>query len=209
MTTFSVQPNPTAGQDTYLYLGNKTSTSGKTSVYIGVGQANSSNYDYRGLIKFDLSTIPSNATVSSATLSLYYCYGTDGVSNTIKVYRQKRAWTENGACWSYYTGTTAWAEEGGFGSDDCEQTEIGSVTISDVTYEWKNISLTASKVQEWISGTLTNNGLLLKATDETTNNSYKSFNSSDYTDDTSLRPKFEVVYTVPSSGNPHYYYAQL
>lgn len=209
MTTFSVQPDATAGQDTYMYLGNKTSTNGKTSINIAIGQTTSATYDYRGLIKFDLSSIPATAVISSAVLSLYYKTGTDGVSSTMKVYRQKRAWTENGACWSYYTGTTAWAEEGGFGSDDCEQTEIGSVTISDITYGWKNISLTASKVQEWISGALTNNGLLLKETDETTNNSYKGFYSSDYTDDTSLRPKFEVVYTVPTSGNPHYYFAQL
>jgi hypothetical protein len=126
------------------------------------------------------------------------------------VYRQKRAWTEAGACWSYYTGTTAWAEEGGFGADDCEQTEIGSTgAISDITYEWKNISLTASKVQEWIAGTFTNNGMMLKADDESTNNSIKYFRSSDYTDDTSLRPKIEIVYTTPASGNPHYYYAQL
>jgi hypothetical protein len=209
MTTFSVQPNATAGQDTYMYLGNATKNYG-TGLYVATGKGSSATYVYRTLIKFDLSSIPSNATVSSATLSLYYYFGTDGGgSNTTKVYRQLKDWTESGSHWNNYKTDTAWTEAGGFHADDCEQTEIGTVTISDITYEWKNISLTASKVQEWIDGTLTNNGMLLKATDETATNNHKYFRTSDYTDDTSLRPKFEVVYTVPTSGNPHYYFAQL
>lgn len=207
MTTFSVQPDPTAGLDTIIYMGNAMNNYG-TLAYIAVGRSTAWSYLRRVLIKFDLSSIPSNAIVSSATLSLYYYSGTDGVSSTTKIYRQLKDWVESQASWNNYKTDTAWTEAGGFHADDCEQTEIGSVTISDQTYEWKNISLTASKVQEWISGTLTNNGLLLMGAEDV-NNALKYFYSSDYTDDTSLRPKFEVVYTVPTSGNPHYYYAQL
>lgn len=207
MTTFSVQPDPTDGLDTHLYLGNKTSTNGKTAAGIYVGKnLTAASYVYRGLIKFDLSSIPSNATVSAATLSLYYYAGTDGVANTIKLYRQLKDWSEYYACWTYYKNATAWTTEGGFDSNDCEQSEIGSTgEISDVNYGWKNISLTASKVQEWISGTLTNNGLLLKATDESTDYCVKQFYSSDYTTDTSLRPKLSVTYTTGSTGTPKHF----
>lgn len=112
MTTFSVQPDATAGQDARLYKAQADTNYGTSA--IAVGKSSATTYIYRSLIKFDLSSIPSTATVSSATMSLYYYSGTDGGgSNTIKIYRQLKDWVESQCTWNSYKTGTAWTEAGG------------------------------------------------------------------------------------------------
>jgi len=50
-------------------------------------------YTNYGLFKFDISTIPSNATVSSAVLDLYMT-NTHDCSDTLSVHRVLKPWTE-------------------------------------------------------------------------------------------------------------------
>ncbi len=70
------------------------------------------------LLSFDLSALPSNATVSAATLTLR-------ISNTgpgsFPLYEALRPWTETGATWTTYDGTTPWASTGGGGTADRDE----------------------------------------------------------------------------------------
>ena len=57
--------------DTYIDNGSATTDFG-TEVSLRIGEGNGSTNDLnRSLIKFDLSSIPANATITSATLSLW------------------------------------------------------------------------------------------------------------------------------------------
>ncbi len=87
--TLTLQPDATAGVDTYIYSGSKNANYG-TSSEMGVGEDNNSNNKAaRSLIKFDLSSIPDNATITAATLSLWTSKDLSSNTRTIRVYRLK------------------------------------------------------------------------------------------------------------------------
>ena len=68
--TYTSQPGSSSGIDTYL-LSTSATTNFGTFSEMGVGENNDATGRYaRSLLKFDLSSIPSDATVTSATLSL-------------------------------------------------------------------------------------------------------------------------------------------
>ncbi|MBA2704915.1 MAG: DNRLRE domain-containing protein [Blastocatellia bacterium] len=192
-TTLTLQPDATAGLDTMLYAGAATTNYGTLSV-IAIGEPNDAVGAARGLYKFDLSSIPSGATISSATLSLYA--ETDRANNagTYRVFRQKRAWVEAQASWNVYSTGNSWGAAGGFDATDCEQTDIGSLslTASETLNVFKDWTLTASAIQEMITGgTFTNNGFLIK-TDAEADDAY-NFTSSDGAT-AGNRPKLVIVY---------------
>ena len=197
MPTYTSQPDGASGIDTVIWS-NDANTNFGTGTDIRVGENDSAvNEINRALIKFDLSTIPADAVVTSAILTLTIV--TDKSSNvrTQRVFRLKRAWTEAGATWNKYDGTNNWQTAGGFGADDCEQTDIGSLSLSASETGAKSWTLDNSAIQEMISGAFTNNGFLIKA-DTESNDGYR-YASSDHATAGS-RPKLVIEYTVPQSG---------
>jgi len=180
--------------DTYIAVAYPTTNYG-TDTYLWEGYYDSTEWSARSLLKFDLSSIPSGATVTNATLSLYSLTDYSSNISTYAVYRQKRAWVESEATWNIYSTGNNWSTAGGFHADDCEQDAIGTreMSASESSGD-KSWDLTDSKVQEWISGSFTNNGILIKATTEANANCY-GFRSSDY-DLTGYRPKLVVEYTT-------------
>lgn len=190
--TYTSQPS--SGTDTYINSAAATTNYG-TTTSMTVGTVSSAYY-YGGLIKFDLSSISSSAEVSSAVLTLYV--SSYSGTPTIAVYRQKRAWVEAQATWNIYSTGNDWATAGGFGSADCEQTDIGSKIVSAI--ESIDIVLTASSVEAMCGGTPTfaNNGFLLKES-EVSGLEWAVIVSSDHTGAT-LRPKLTIQYSVPDAG---------
>ena len=122
-----------------------------------------------------------------------------------------RAWTEgtgddtasgDGATWNKYDGVNNWGTAGASNTtSDVEAASIGSAnepagTNSGSGYAtptWVDISLTASKVQEWTSGAMTNNGM--KAQMATELNDMWQYVSSDHAT-AANRPKLVTVYTT-------------
>ncbi len=188
--TLELQPDPTAGLDVRLREDQPTTNYG-THTSLIVGFSPGTYFRYRTLIKFDLSSLPDDATVTSATLSLYMYSESSTNNESLYVYRQKRAWVESQATWNSYATGSSWAVAGGFGADDCEQSYIGSLALSATeSAGWKNVSLTPTTK----AGLDLGNGWLLKMSGEANSSEY-DFYSSDYTTDTSLRPKLVVEYT--------------
>lgn len=73
--------------DAYIDNGSATTNFG-TETGRRIGEGNGSTNDLnRSLIKFDLSSIPSNATITSATLSLWTTNDLADNDRTIRVYR--------------------------------------------------------------------------------------------------------------------------
>ncbi|MEK7784775.1 MAG: DNRLRE domain-containing protein, partial [Chloroflexota bacterium] len=194
--TLTLQPNGTAGVDTRL-ASNLPNANYGTDDKLYVGESNQNSSVHRSLLRFDLSGIPANATITSATLSLWLTDDYSDNARTFSAYRVKRTWTEDGATWNAAASGSNWNTAGLDLTADAEGTAIGSrsMTASEANGE-KQWTLDAAKVQEWVSGAFANNGLLLRAGVEL-NDQYR-FASSDYVLP-GWRPKLVIHYTVPTA----------
>lgn len=201
MTTYTSQPDGTDGIDAHINAGSSTTNYGtNTGLFIG----NGSGATKRGLIKFDLSKgtnpPPSNAVVSSATLTLTVVADWTSNARTMSAYRVKRNWTEAGVTWDTYNGTNNWGTAGCANtSTDREGSAIGTAAVGDVLSAGDTIaiSLDAASVQEWISGAMANYGLLLKV--DTENTDQVNYASSDNAT-AGYRPQLVIEYTTPAAG---------
>ena len=199
---FSVQPDATDGMDTRLISSAATSNFG-TNNELNAGEYKSGTNDIRrSLIKFNLSSIPSGATLDSVTLSLWTIAAGSTYANnnrTIRVYRTKRNWVESQATWNVYSTGNSWSAAGGFHTDDCEQTAIGSadLTTSIAANAQVDFTLTPTLISDLDLGY----GWLIKADTET--DDLYAFKSSDHAT-ASNRPKLSITYTLASGIPKHF-----
>ena len=160
----------------------------------------------RALIHFDLSSIPSGATIGSATLYLYNIY-TPQEDRTLNVHRITDSWAEgsgnnelnsatiNGTTWNERWFGANWGTAGG----DYDSTVTGSNTsgtMADVWLEWD----VKTDVQGFVSETYSNHGWLVKFEPEGSPTVCVKFPSREYTDDSTKRPKLVVEYTEAPCG---------
>lgn len=128
--TLSLQPDGAAGADT-IVLSDQATTNFSTNASLYVGELKSSTSIRRTLIKFDLSSIPDNARIISATLSLF-CNGDESdTPRAFKVYRLKRNWVLSQVTWNIFSTGNNWQTAGGFGENDCDQVAIASRNFTD------------------------------------------------------------------------------
>jgi len=193
--TLTLQPDG-AGYDA-VFLDVAPSTNYGSATTIHVGEFNTGSTVYRSAIKFDLSTLPTNAIISSTTLSLYAVTDYSSNARTFRVYRLKRAWVEAEVTWNIWATASNWSTAGAFHTDDCEQTDIGSRAFSstETLNEFKNFALTPTTK----FGLDLGNGWLIKA-DTETDDSYQFSTSDDATAEN--RPKLVIVYTIPPAHRP-------
>ena len=197
--TLTLQPDAAAGSDTYMLSSSATTNYGASNE-LGVGEANiATNIVGRSLIKFDLSSIPSNATITSATLSLWTNTDYSNTTRTIRVYRLKVPFNETQATWNLRASGSNWQTAGASGTNDRESADIGSAQIlsNESLNTEKQITLDSAKIQEILNGAFTNNGFLITA--DTELNDGFTYKSSDHAT-ASQRPKLVIQYTVPSGG---------
>ena len=92
--------------------------------------------------------------------------------------------------------STAWGAQYGAidGSDATASLESTVLFQEGETGNWKSWNLT-NVTQEWVTGDSSNYGVILWATNEDTDGYDLRFRHSEYTTDTSKRPKLEVTYT--------------
>jgi hypothetical protein len=129
----------------------------------------------RGLVRFDLTGIPSNAVISSATLTLYHSLGQPAPAN-VAVHRALASWgegtsnpkgnegsgidaTPGDATWLHtFFDTSFWTTPGGdFVTDASATTSVGP---DYGFYAWSGDNLT-SDVQAWVDGSAANAGWIL------------------------------------------------
>lgn len=176
-------------------------TNYSASTYLLLGESNALSpgigrwvVNFAGLTD---GTIPLNATIQSAVLELEVNADYSSNARNFRWYRLKRSDISIAQCtWNIYKTGSNWATAGGFGANDCEQTDIGVKQLSATEsvgskIEW---NLTPSAIQEIVNGTWTANFLLGKADTETDDGYFFNTNDSVAEDD---RPKLTVTYTVP------------
>jgi len=210
--------------------GGDVTTAKDTSVAAGGAAAN--NYgasdalfvrngtQYKALLEFDLSSIPSDATCDSATLYTYKYTTAAAGAVTVTVYsiasgndswpEGNKAGAAGGAgdcCWSYYDqdpgSEVSWAGSAGLSTSgtDYEVSSIGSFDYDQEDAEGtENTSaLTAARVEGWFGFPNTNYGILMWGPAGHTTGSARC--ASDHAT-TGYRPKLVVEYTP--IGGPTY-----
>jgi len=138
-----------------------------------------SSRNCRILIHFDLSSIPSDVTINSATLSLSLTAASD--DRIQDVHRVTSAWAESTACWQ---------NQPSFSPISTSNAHTGTTPDS-----WVNWDV-SSDVGEFLSGTQ-NYGWLIKEPVESSGPDplYAMYKSREFSVDSLLRPKLIVTYT--------------
>jgi RHS repeat-associated protein len=189
-TIVMIQPK-TEGIDTTIRSSHPTLTGGgETDTTVGLQKGdNGFTKVLRSLYKFDLSSIPGGASILNADLNLWMSSVSNDTPIQVDAHEITKPWTENGATWNS-TGSTTWTNNGG----DYIATPIDSVSgignHLDLSFNL-NWDIT-STVKKWSGTPSSNNGLLLKSSNESTD-SYKKFISSDSAN-TEYTPMLAVTY---------------
>ena len=196
LDTYTSQPSN--GDDTFVITNDPTANRG-TETTMGVGELNTiTDATRRGLIKFDLSSIPANANITSATLSLWVALNRSSDASDYRIYRLLKDWVELEATWDIYSTGNNWATAGlGSGTDyasaSIATTNIGASVSPGSEIQW---SLDPTVVKQMIDGTYSNYGWMIKA-DTELNDGYNFYTSEHTT--AGERPKLVIQYTVPTS----------
>lgn len=178
----TLQPNATAGIDTVL---NETLPGNNygASTTLWAGTSTLLTQRTRSLLKFDLSAIPANATIISATVTLYASAQDSATDYAVGFHKALVTWAENTATWAATSGTAG---------TDYAVNASDSVLITNLnqTYTW---DVTAD-VAAFVATPANNLGWYLVSPLETTIRTRKLFSSSDAAN-AADRPLLTVVYT--------------
>jgi hypothetical protein len=192
-------------KDNTLYEDGKGLLSNGHGMYLFAGKTNAPSLR-RGLIAFDLTSIPGNATITGATLSMFLSM-THGGSAAVSLCKALRDWGEGAsdagepggagiqaepgdATWHHtFYDTSFWMTIGG----DFSTTPSATTTVSAVntTYTWGGSGLLAD-VQAWVSNPANNFGWVIRGT-ETTGKAER-FNTRENPNNP---PLLTVTYQVP------------
>jgi len=177
--TLTIQPG-SEGKDAYVSDYESDNNAGD-SVYLLAGNNGFKNRTY---IKFDLNPnpLPVGAVITDARLKLY--------QDAILL----KPGTFNGGL---YTVTSNWEEnEITWNNQPTSSSDtVALPTLYDTTGTWVTCHI-EDFVKGWLDGSISNYGLLLKATDESSEDTGARFLSSDYVTDMTKHPILEIDYYI-------------
>ena len=187
---------PGTVEDTWCGAGGNADINKSTSLQLNTYTWPVNNVANTIIIKWDVSAIPPDAMVTEATLYLYQNGSSgdaayeNGVHKIINVNPVISAVT-----WNTYDGTNSWTG-GGLG-DIAAAEDTPAVNLTD--NEYKTWSVT-NMVQDWVTASSTNYGMLVNSDDVASSNSWRYFAS---TEDAvpSKRPKLIVTYNTAIIGD--------
>ncbi|HBG70606.1 MAG TPA: hypothetical protein DDX57_07465 [Bacteroidales bacterium] len=173
---------------------NSTLNFGTDTFFWAVKSTNRVPYNYRSLIQFDMPSLPANARIVNADLSLYGVDGyspaqmghrceTNCISNASKVYLNTATWDESTVTYTYAP---------------AYNTSIYSVLPASpgTSYDYTNYKVDMNNlVNYWFAGTYTNYGVTMVLDNESYYYTQLQFRSSDNAV-TSERPKVVIKYYI-------------
>jgi plastocyanin len=198
-STVSFSPN----RDNTLYEDPTGQLSNGQGIYFFDGKT-SGNLLRRGLVAFDLTSLPANATITNATLSMFLSM-TQGGAQAVSLTKVSQDWGEgvsnagdpggNGtqaaagdATWLHtFYNLGFWANPGG----DFAPAISASTTVdtANTTYTWSGSGVIAD-VQAWVSNPMGNFGWVIRGNEIDTGRTQR-FNSGD---SSSNQPQLSVTY---------------
>ena len=171
--------------DTWLESANVTATHGTD-----IGLYEDASPTVNGLLRFDLSAIPTSATVSAVELDLVTT--TDSLeSGMLETYAVLEDWDEATASWSNRTASMAWTDAGASGPGSRGSTLVGTV-FPGVDLTPYSFALDLPTVQGWVTTPASNHGLVLISTSPSGNGVTFSSSNDTLVD---ARPQLRVTYT--------------
>ncbi len=174
----TVQPSTTLHvpvvQDTYLVDASPTQNFGAAAELLA--NTSTGNQSKRPILRFDLTQIPPQAHVLSATA---YFYVTQKSGQTVSLHRMTASWAENTAAWA----TLAAAYD----------PNVAGSLVSVTKNQFAGSDITAV-VQDWVTGNAPNNGLILVPDTPDSETRYASKEANTATQ----RPYLEVVIATQS-----------
>ena len=187
----SVTLNPNA--DTTISEGSRANTS-PTSATMIVGRlaGMGGTAKCRDLLRFDLSSIPSNVTVTSVTLTVVVTRNHFGGTDTHGLHRLNAPWTELGATWDT-SGFGAWSA-GSF-----EEAPDSTIGLGLGTFTFPSTPAMINTVQAWVTNATSNNGWILISGEEETAGNARRVSSREAA---SGKPTLIVQYTTPPMPPP-------
>lgn len=187
--TVTLQPDPAAGKDAVICKADAAGTYGDVNYGTLTSFSDSRYtvgpdwYKMRSLLQFDLSFLPKNAIITSASLYLYNAGGNHlntEQSNASVLQRVTSYWEE---------GTVTW-------NNQPSATSTGEITLSNSTSGTQDYTLDVkAHIQDMVLNPQKNFGWLLKLSGESNSlRAQLNFASSDYTTDATKRPKLVITY---------------
>ncbi len=193
MTIATIQPDATAGIDTYLSNGANAAVNYGAMTTMPIGSVFALGVDVlnRAIIRIDLTTLGRRPIINTATLTLKGVAGgtmTSG-SGTFTCRRMSVTdWTEAGATWNTKNGVTAWATAGG----DYVATNAATDTLAATGNLEFNVT---AMVQAMIDEGLAQADFIVSGVEGVAGvDNYLTFGSSDHAGSAS-RPSLAVNYT--------------
>lgn len=123
------------GETQATYIRQNTPTATYSGNYFHIWDKSASAH--RGLIRFDLSSIPAGTAITSATLEMYYqdkMGSADPVGKTLMVYKVTRTdWVEGQATWNVYKTGSSWTTAGG---DYVTSSPAGAGSVVPGSFGW-------------------------------------------------------------------------
>ncbi|MBM4460683.1 MAG: DNRLRE domain-containing protein, partial [Chloroflexi bacterium] len=113
-----------------------------------------------GLLRFDLSGIPTGAAVTSAVLELYQYDASNANGITLSAHRVRRPWEAASTTWDRAVLGVPWQQPGAAGVQDRDPTPVGSIAIQQFS-GWVALDV-KDLVQVWVNNPAENYGLLLR-----------------------------------------------
>lgn len=152
----------------------------------------------RGLVRFNLGSVPGDADISSGNLHLHLDPAQTLTTHADEYVarRATRSWTE-AATWNTSNGSTQWTSPGG----DFAAGSTPGVVLSGQTGGYRTFDVT-DMTRAWKSGQEPNNGIMVKQKDENGNNAVGFYSSDSGSTNASKWPKLVVTYTVSDPATP-------
>lgn len=174
-------------------VNNNYCASGVTEVGYGTGANVTGDVVRRQVTQTDFAnSIPADAKVDRAVLSLFFRRNYQNVSFPISAYRTGQYWS-NAATWFNYDGSHAWTTQatnpvGG----ELSRVQVGSACVQGGRCEWNITSL----AQSWINRSLPYDGVSLLMSSERSVRAVQAFSSAENEFSTQW-PFYRVDYRIP------------
>lgn len=183
----TLQPGP-EGVDNYIDEDSRTTNNGDWNT---LWLDSDSGKQFRILLRFDLTSVPTGAVVHDAVLWLYLKNGGKAAPFAYNVSSVTKPWVEMESSWNFYSAGNRWATDGG----DYDPLSFYRGTLENII-GWHTMDM--SKLADlWTRGLVTNNGIII-VPDSIAGNAWKPFVSSD-DGSAAQRPKLTINYTMPVS----------
>jgi hypothetical protein len=160
-----------------------SATCGNPSGYSFLRSRSQSPENAQVLVQFDLSSIPTGATVTDARLTLTTLRANNAAGKTLTVRKVTQAWSTNTACWTYFGG----------GPPANEATSVMAPELPPNTDGAAYVITTGlvTLVQGWVSNPASNYGMLTYPSGPADFDSYSSLSGA-----AANRPSLMVAYTT-------------